>query len=116
MDMTTAPTKQTKAEAIARSVAIVSHHFKIDAMTVGTPKDSKCSKVKLARELLWHHLHACGMSWRAIGNHWKRSVHSMSEGARMAVLKIDDADRAMMARLPQIPTTLDIEVIGKGGK
>jgi len=103
------PTKKAKADAIARSIAIVSNHFKADAMTVGTARDSKCAKVKLARELLWHHLHACGMSWRAIGKHWNRSVHAMTQGARMAVLSLNDADRAMMARLPQIPTTLEIE-------
>jgi hypothetical protein len=110
--MTTAPTispaKQAKADAIARTVAIVSNHFGADPMAVGRAKPKVCQRGKTAREIVWHHLHACGMSWRAIGNHWERSVKSLSEGARLAVLKLNDADRAMMASLPQIPTTLEI--------
>lgn len=77
-------------------------------MLVGSKKTSHCPRVKIARECLWHHFHACGMSWRAIGRIWNRSVHSLTEGARMVTLKLEEPDRAMMDRLPQIPTTLEI--------
>ena len=103
--------KQTKAEAIALCIAKVAIHFDVDPFKLGSSADAKGQKMQLARKTLYHHLHACGMSWRAIGKIWNRSVHSLSEGARIGLLRLEAADRAMLASLPNIPTTLDISPV-----
>jgi hypothetical protein len=103
--------KETKAEAIALCIAKVARHFDVDAVKLGSSVDARGQKMQIARQALYYHLHACGMSWRAIGKIWKRSVYSVEEGARVGFLRMDETDRFMLTSLPKIPTTLDISPV-----
>ncbi len=109
MEITTTKPPSLKADAIARCVNIVAHHFDIDPFQLAKPQGKPHPMASIARQCLWYHLHACGMSWRDIGEIWKRSVTIVQEGARMGCLRLDDKDRSMMARLPRIPSSLNIQ-------
>jgi len=104
------PTKTAKAEAIARCANIIADHFGFPPDKIFTDIQSKSLAVREGRALLIYHLHRCGMSYLAISRLVKRSEDHVrrSDVAGKTASSVDKETADLLARLPQIPTTLEI--------
>lgn len=109
---TISPTKAERAAAIVQSAEIISRHYGIKPEKLFVEVQSKSPVVREARGLLIHHLHTCGMSYVAIGKIIGRSCDSCQRFHTHAKIRMMDEDRALLAKLPAIPNTLQISISG----
>jgi len=101
-------TKQTKADAIAACATLIADHLKTNPAKIFTDVQSKEAPGRKARFMLIYHLHRCGMSFDRIGKLVRRSPDYCQKSRGDTLMRLTTRDREILAKLPQIPTTLEI--------
>lgn len=99
--------KQTRAATLAECIELIAAHFECDPVRVFSSFNRPGEAVKSARNLLWYHMHDCGMSYYAIARIFKLSDAHIARSARQGMLRLMDDDREVLARLPRIANTLE---------
>lgn len=102
------PTKQQRSKEIAECVSKISSYYGIDPMKVMTAFSNKCNRISEARNLLWFHLHDCGMSYDAIGRIWKLSCDHIAKRVKQGSITLLPDDLLLLKTLPRISSTLEI--------
>lgn len=106
---TITPAKALRSQQIAQCVELVSAHFNVDPRSVLTAFARKSMGITASRNLLWHHLHACGMSFNALSRIWKLSADHITRSARDGRIRMLPEEAALLKTLPRLDTTLDIQ-------
>lgn len=106
--MTTTPTKATRSQQIAKCIEIVAKYFNVDPIKVMTAFSNPSKGISHARNLIWYHLHECGMAYHAIGRIWKLSETTIQKRARQGSIALSPEDILILKTLPRISTSLTI--------
>jgi hypothetical protein len=99
--------KQNRAAELAACIEPIAAHFGCDPVRLFSSFNRPGEAVKNARNLLWYHMHDCGMSYYAIARIFKLSDTHVARSARQGMLRLSDADREVLARVPRISNTLE---------
>lgn len=95
-------TKSAKAEAIAKCIGMAAAYFQTTPERIlGVHFHGNDNQD--ARHLLWHHFHACGMSYETIAKMFGRAVPGVQRGARQGVIRMMGEDRQLLESMPKIP-------------
>lgn len=102
-------TKTNRAQQIADSIEIVAKYFNADSNRVLTSFAPKNPNVARARIIIWHHLHACGLSFWTIGRIFGGlSADNVQRRTKQGVLRMTEEVHLMLATLPPISNSLKI--------
>lgn len=109
--MTTTPRKalrESRIQQIDQCTRTVAEFFNADPIRILRGHITAASDVD-ARNVLWRHLHSCGMSYRAIGRLSGRADSTVREGVGNGLRPmLSPAVREMVAKLPRIGNSLTI--------
>lgn len=109
METTPATTaKIARAEQIIQCGEIIAKHFNVPIANVLGRAIQIPNADREARQVLWMHLHGCGLSYAAIGRIFDRSAEHVEKNARLMRARLMPEDVEMFESLPKVKNSLRI--------